>query len=694
MEEKRGQTMRETLEEARAEREMLEKKMKRTGLMFGIIGGLIALCLVILLVLTVIGKKKSAMEAAALAEEEAAIAEEEPIPQEEIKQVISAEAIKEDPNRVTLTAVGDNLLHAPLYEQAFARTGGNGYDFGRLYEDVAPFVQQHDLNWVNIETIMTDELGPTSYPQFASPGDSARKLIELGWNVFSLSSNHTYDWGDNGVYSTMKFWDSMPDDVITCGIWRNFDDIPIIEAKGHKVAFLTYTYGCTLGSSGAYGTVIFLKQEDLIKKQIEAAREQADCVVVGCHWGTEYQLTPSSGQREMAQEIADFGADLIIGCHPHVPQDYEILHTEDGRDVFCIYSLGNFVSAQQNSDPMLELMLECTLFFEEDENGEEKVTIENPRLIPLINVYGPGMTDVHVEFMKDYAPSEASEHGVRYYDPSFTYDYALQTLKRTVGADCLVLPTEKDQENAEKRKEEKLAEAERARTEEEAKAANAVKDFLALEPDTEITLEDIPVDNWSVFELPIEEGDAVFERINGKSYRENPDIALSDLSYLRIPHYDYDHKIRLGEMIVNAEVGTRVLSIFHRLFELEYEIESMRLVDDFWTGEGASSDLASIRANNTSAFCYRKITDGTELSNHAFGKAIDLNPAQNPYILYKNGVPYDTDPEDEPYFDRTTGNEHYILHGDACYTIFQNYGFAWGGDWTNPVDYQHFEYVD
>ena len=190
----------------------------------------------------------------------------------------------------------------------------------------------------------------------------------------------------------------------------------------------------------------------------------------------------------------------------------------------------------------------------------------------------------------------------------------------------------------------------------------------------------------------IETDDPIYNRIYGKSYQDNPNIGIGDLRYLRIPHYDYSHQVRLGEMIVNSDIAQDVLAIFETLFNNEYEIESMILIDEFWTGDGMSSDDASIAANNTSAFCYRVIYGGTGLSNHAYGRAIDVNPKQNPYYsVDSNGNMYDLFDWDWDYIDRDNGNAHMILSGDICQATFANYGFTWGGYWTNPVDYQHFE---
>lgn len=192
-------------------------------------------------------------------------------------------------------------------------------------------------------------------------------------------------------------------------------------------------------------------------------------------------------------------------------------------------------------------------------------------------------------------------------------------------------------------------------------------------------------------QYPITEGDAVFERINGKSYRENDDIALEDLRYLKLLHYNFDHEIQVGELIVNEDVADDVLSIFRELFEAEYEIRSMFLVDNYWTGDATDSDTASIEENNSSAFNYREATGGMTLSNHALGRAIDINPQQNPYVVYRDGAWRWEHENATPYIDRDSGEAHMIAAGDVCCETFAKYGFCWGGEWENPVDYQHFE---
>lgn len=178
------------------------------------------------------------------------------------------------------------------------------------------------------------------------------------------------------------------------------------------------------------------------------------------------------------------------------------------------------------------------------------------------------------------------------------------------------------------------------------------------------------------------------EKMIGVSYRENPDISLEDLRYVRIIHYDFQGQIQEGELVVNQKIAYAVMRVFYQLYKWEYPIESVRLVDDY---EG--DDEQSMEANNSSAFNYRTVEGRTELSKHALGMAVDINPKMNPYVrndeyFPKNATEYlERDPE------KCTGKhrDKMIHKNDMAYKIFKRNGFSWGGDWTNSKDYQHFE---
>jgi len=217
-----------------------------------------------------------------------------------------------------------------------------------------------------------------------------------------------------------------------------------------------------------------------------------------------------------------------------------------------------------------------------------------------------------------------------------------------------------------------------------------------LVPSTVIPEEDLDLSDLSNFFLSsqIIEGDEVYLRINGKSYQPNKDIALSELRYLKVLHYNYDGEIQVGEIIVNARIEKDCLEIFQALFEAEYQICQMVLIDNFWTGDGVETDAVSIKKNNTSSFNYRYVPGSTKRSKHALGLAIDINPYENPYIPTSGGVPDYSALDEQEYYYATNRKEtdlHVITHEDLAYKLFKAHGFTWGGDWNSLKDYQHFQ---
>lgn len=184
--------------------------------------------------------------------------------------------------------------------------------------------------------------------------------------------------------------------------------------------------------------------------------------------------------------------------------------------------------------------------------------------------------------------------------------------------------------------------------------------------------------------------DAVSARINGFSYTENPNIQLSDLSYLKMLYYGFDGNTYVGEMIVNRKIESDVLQIFKTLYENQYPIEKMVLIDDY-----NADDLLSMEDNNTSAFNYRTISGSDKLSNHSYGMAIDLNPKYNPYVKTASDGSVLCQPEGgREYADRSKNFAHKIDENDLAYRLFTEAGFTWGGSWNSVKDYQHFEKED
>lgn len=221
-----------------------------------------------------------------------------------------------------------------------------------------------------------------------------------------------------------------------------------------------------------------------------------------------------------------------------------------------------------------------------------------------------------------------------------------------------------------------------------------LSDAQGLLTGTIVEKEKLDPNRWSDYFMIEEISEEIFGKINGKTYVENKHIGIEELRYLKVLHYNYDHQIQVGELIVNAEIAEDCKHIFTELFMQEYEIASMYLLEKYWTGDGVTTDTVSIEENNSSAFNYRVVPGTNYLSNHARGYAIDLNPLQNPYVAYRSDGSFRTYYKDmEKYLDRNSGAAHMITHEDAAYQIFTKYGFTWGGDWKNSKDYQHFEKV-
>ncbi len=190
------------------------------------------------------------------------------------------------------------------------------------------------------------------------------------------------------------------------------------------------------------------------------------------------------------------------------------------------------------------------------------------------------------------------------------------------------------------------------------------------------------------FASPVD--DTVSARINGRSYTENPNIRLSDLSYLKMLYYGFDGNTYIGEMIVNKKIESKVLEIFQTLYENEYPIEQMVLIDTY-----DADDTLSMEQNNTSAFNYRTIAGSSKLSNHSYGMAIDLNPKYNPYVKTASDGSIVCQPESgRKYADRTKEFAGKIDETDLAYRLFTEAGFTWGGSWNSVKDYQHFEMAD
>lgn len=166
-------------------------------------------------------------------------------------------------------------------------------------------------------------------------------------------------------------------------------------------------------------------------------------------------------------------------------------------------------------------------------------------------------------------------------------------------------------------------------------------------------------------------------------------ITYDDLRYVHILHYDFNGEAVEGELICNAAIAQDLVEIFYELYRNEYQIEKIKLIDEY-----DGDDNASMEDNNTSCFNYRVVENTTSLSKHALGLAIDINPLYNPYITYnKDGSSNVAPVVAMDYADREKNFPYKIDENDLCYKLFTEHGFTWGGNWNSSKDYQHFQKV-
>ncbi len=344
---------------------------------------------------------------------------------------------------VDFSATGDNLIHSKIYQQAAARAGdGEEYSFDYCYENLLGFYAGFDVNWINQETLCTRELAPSTYPCFSTPAECAEALYRAGIRVFSLANNHTYDKGASGIAATLRFWASMPEDTVTTGLWRgeaDYGSIPLQTVNGITIAYLAYTEH-TNGipqNSKMEANVIYTSELDVMEKQVRLAAQLADFVVVGTHWGVENSHTITDAQRTLAQQLADWGADVIVGTHPHVLQNAEWLTAQDGRNVFVAYSLGNFLSTQSKPDQLVGAILSLRLQKTTEPDGTVELEILTPLLTPTVTHYGKDKSDTRVYLYRDYTPELAKSHGVRAEYSTFDYSWIGATAEKYIDPQFL-----------------------------------------------------------------------------------------------------------------------------------------------------------------------------------------------------------------------------------------------------------------
>jgi poly-gamma-glutamate capsule biosynthesis protein CapA/YwtB (metallophosphatase superfamily) len=290
-------------------------------------------------------------------------------------------------SQATLSAVGDILLHNRVYEDAAQKDGS--YNFRPMFDQVRASLQQSDIVVANQESnIGGKNLGLSSFPIFNSPQEIGDALLDAGFNFVTVANNHIMDKGTAGIQSALAYWDKIG--MPYTGAFKSQEDrdhIRILTKNGITFAFLAYTYGTNgfiIPKDKPY--LVNIIEEEQMKKDIQLAKKQADAVVVSMHWGVEDQTVPNEEQKRLAAALSAMGADIIIGSHPHVLQPFAWIQRADGTKTFVMYSMGNFLSSQ---DQLLELIggIGKITVIKTKQGNTTRIELINPAFTPTYMFY-------------------------------------------------------------------------------------------------------------------------------------------------------------------------------------------------------------------------------------------------------------------------------------------------------------------
>lgn len=338
---------------------------------------------------------------------------------------------------ITLVMIGDILQHTRVAESGKTETGE--YDFTRIFENVREEISQADLALVNQEVIIGgEELGISGYPCFNAPYELGDALAETGFDVVLHATNHALDKGRRGVENCLAFWRQSYPDMGVLGIHDSQEsqqEIYVWEKQGIRLAILNYTYGTNgIPMPADMPYAVDMLERERVASDLQKARELADMIIVCPHWGTEYVLEQTPQQEEWAEFLAENGADLILGTHPHVIEPVKWVTADNGNRALVYYSLGNFVNWTSGTgkgvaNRMVGAMARVTITL--DSEGE--AVISQYAAEPLVCHVEEGFGGVTVYPLEEYTEELAAGNRITGQDGDFSLEYCRKLVEKVFG---------------------------------------------------------------------------------------------------------------------------------------------------------------------------------------------------------------------------------------------------------------------
>ena len=329
---------------------------------------------------------------------------------------------------IRISAVGDILCENSILEDAYDK-GTQNYDFTSMFKNMSTFFADSDITVGTMETNYTDNKY-SGYGQRNSPISFAEALKNIGIDLVSISTNHSLDYGIEGLQETKRALEGIGYDVIGDNLGES--RVKIKTIKNTKIAFLSYTYGFEnqnsktkeeLDSANIYNS-------EIAKKDLEYAKENADYSIIIMHWGDAYSTKPNKEQQNIAKFLVENGADMILGNHASAVQKMEVMQSPEGKNVLVAYSLGNYISGETMDISKIELVLNIELR-KSGETGE--VVLSKVDYTPIYVLDRGTKAENRYELIDMKGTAKAYAEGNKKIVNKETYNKLVEGLKKLEG---------------------------------------------------------------------------------------------------------------------------------------------------------------------------------------------------------------------------------------------------------------------
>ena len=329
---------------------------------------------------------------------------------------------------IRISAVGDILCENSILEDAYDKNT-NSYDFKSMFKNMSTFFADSDITVGTMETNFTNN-EYSGYGKRNGPISFAEAIKNTGIDLVSISTNHSLDYGIEGLQETKRALEGLEYDVVGDNLGES--RVKIKTIKNTKIAFLSYTYGFENQNSKTKDELdsANMYNSEIAKQDLEYAKENADYSIVIMHWGDAYSTKPNKEQQNIAKFLVENGADMILGNHASAVQKMEIMQNSEGKNVLVAYSLGNYISGETMDISKIELVLNIEL----RKNGETGEVVLSKVDYKPIYVFDNGTkAEDRYELIDMKETAKAYAEGNKKIVNKATYNKLVEGLKKLEG---------------------------------------------------------------------------------------------------------------------------------------------------------------------------------------------------------------------------------------------------------------------